>query len=72
MTKADFFSKIPSWINHPSWGYGDIEIVVDNKETKGVCYRHESKQASYGTYGITWLEVFEKLSKRLIDEGQMN
>lgn len=68
MTKAEFFSKIPSSINHPSWGYGNLEIVVDNKETKGVCYRHDNKLSSYGTYGKSWLEVFEKLSKILTDK----
>jgi hypothetical protein len=68
MTKAEFISKIPLSINHPSWGYGDLEIIVDNKETKGACYRHESKLSSYGTYGESWVEVFEKLSKILADK----
>ena len=69
MTKSDFLSKIPDIINHKTWGYGELEIIVDNKEQKGVCYRHRDKTASCGTYGASWNEVFESLSKYLSEEG---
>jgi hypothetical protein len=41
MTKRDFLSKIPDIINHKTRGYGELEIIVDSKEQKGVCYRHK-------------------------------
>lgn len=44
MTKRDFLSKIPDIINHKSWGYGELEIIVDTKEQKGVCYRYCIKE----------------------------
>ncbi len=69
MTKKDFLYKIPDIIDHKTCGYGELEIVVDSKEQKGVCYRHRDKTASCGTYGTTWLEVYEKLDKHLISEG---
>jgi len=69
MTKRDFLSKIPDIINHKTWGYGELEIIVDNKEQKGICYRHKDKTASCGTYGATWNEVFDSLSKYLSEEG---
>lgn len=69
MTKGDFLSKIPDIINHKAWGYGELEIIVDNKEQKGICYRHKDKTASCGTYGATWNEVFDSLSKYLSEEG---
>lgn len=69
MTKTEFIYKIPDIINHKTWGYGEFEIIVDSKDKKGVCYRHPDKIASFGTYGSTWLEIYEKLSKSLISEG---
>lgn len=58
MNKQDFLRQIPDIIEHPTWGYGELEIVVDNAEQKGVCYRHRDKKASYGTYGNNISESF--------------
>lgn len=30
MTKRDFLSKVPDIINHKTWGYGELEIIVDS------------------------------------------
>lgn len=72
MKRIDFLSKIPGIINHKTWGYGELEIIVDKKDKKGVCYRHPDNTASFGTYGSLWVNVYEKLSKHLISEGYMN
>lgn len=69
MTKTEFMSKLPDTIEHKTWGYGELEIIVDNKDQKGACYRHKDKTSSCGNYGLTWLEVYEKLNKHLISEG---
>ena len=71
MTKRDFLSKVPDIINHKNREYGELEIIVDSKEQKGVCYRHKDNTASCGTYGATWDEVFDNLNKYLFDEGYM-
>jgi len=69
MTKTEFLYQIPDIIDHKTWGYAELEIVVDNEEQKGICYRHRDKTASFGTYGSSWIEVYEKLNKLLITEG---
>lgn len=69
MTTKDFLHQIPDIIEHPTSGYGELEIIVDNSTQKGVCYRHRNNTASYGTYGKTWLEVYEKLNSFLIKNG---
>lgn len=69
MTKKEFLSKVPDIIDHKVWGYAELEIVVDSKEQKGVCYRLKDKTASCGTYGSTWNDVFESLNEHLIQEG---
>ena len=71
MTKSEFLRKIPDIIEHKTWGYAELEILVDRTNEKGVCYRHRNKLASFGTYGTTWFEVYEELSEYLISEGYM-
>jgi len=68
MTKKEFLSKMPDIIVHSTWGYGELEIVVDNDEQKGVCYRHLKGTSSCGTYGATWLEVYDDLYNYLVSE----
>jgi hypothetical protein len=72
MTKRDFTAKVPDIIHHKTWGYAELEIIVDKEGQKGVCYRHKDKTTSCGTYGITWKEVYTKLNKHLISEGYKN
>ncbi len=71
MTKSDFFQSVPPSIEHKEWGYAKLEIVSNNKDSKGVCYRHGDKTASCGTYGPTWFDVYIKLSEHLRKEGYM-
>lgn len=72
MTKTEFLLQIPGVIEHQAWGYGELEIVSDNEQDKGVCYRHpHSNSASYGTYGRTWKEVYDSLHKHLIEMGHI-
>lgn len=61
----------PHSIEHPTWGYGKLEVIVQRRDLKGVCYRHPSKLASYGTYGPTWQEVYDRLMPYLREQGQM-
>ncbi|MEZ4935619.1 MAG: hypothetical protein R2788_26230 [Saprospiraceae bacterium] len=63
---------MPGVIEHKTWGYGELEIIVDDNEQKGVCYRHKNKSASFGTYGLTWSEVYEKLRKTLIENDHLH
>jgi hypothetical protein len=68
MTKSEFLSSIPSIIEHNTWGFAELEIIVDKKDIKGVCYRHKDKTASGGTYDTTRLKVHDKL-KNYLEEG---
>lgn len=61
MTKSEFLNSVPDIIDHTTWGYGQLEVVADTKQKKGVCYRHKNNTASRGTYGADWLEVHTKL-----------
>lgn len=69
MTKSEFIRSVPDIIDHKTWGYAELEIVSDSKDNKGVCYRHKDNTVSGGTYGTTWLEVYQKLTSYLEDEG---
>jgi hypothetical protein len=69
MTKAEFLDRVPHSIEHDTWGHGKLEIVVQKRNHKGVCYRHQSKLASYGTYGMSWKEVYDSLMPYLVEMG---
>lgn len=64
MTKSEFLQKMPSSISHKTWGWGELEIIVDKQGQKGICYRHEDKTASYGTYGSNWEEVLQEFNSK--------
>ena len=66
MTKKEFLYQVPDIIDHKIWGYAELEIVLDKNDQNGVCYRHCDKTSSIGTYGLTWMEVYQKLSKLLV------
>lgn len=72
MTKREFLIAVPGMITHKTWGEGEIEIVADTNDKKGVCYRHHNNTASFGTYGSNWFELYGKFVDRLIDQGYMN
>ncbi len=69
MEKIEFLNKIPDIINHKSSGYGELEIRDEKNIQKCVYYKHKDDLTSYGTYGDTWQDVFDKLSKQLIKDG---
>ena len=64
--------SLPDIIDHKTWGYAELEILADTLGNKGVCYRHKDHSASGGTYGSTWLEVYQKLKSYLEKEGYMD
>jgi hypothetical protein len=61
MTKSEFLHKTPYTIDHKTWGYGVLEIIVNNTNRKGICYRHEDQTSSYGTYGTSWQNLYDDL-----------
>lgn len=61
MKLHDFLSQVPDIINHETAGYGELEIVANSKNKKGVCYRHKNNSSSYGTYGKSWEEIYNDL-----------
>jgi hypothetical protein len=69
MNKRDFLNTVPSSLNHPSWGFGEIKIIKDSAEMKVVSYVHENNQTSFGTIGSTWGDVFEKLKESFEKAG---
>jgi hypothetical protein len=71
MTKSEFLNKIPDFIDHQKYGYSELEILIDNKDKKRVCYRSKDRIASCGTYATTWKELYEDLSNYLILKGYM-
>ena len=72
MTKREFLISVPGLITHTTSGEGEIEIVADTNDKKGVCYRHRDNTASCGTYASTWPELYDKFTDRLIKQGYMN
>jgi hypothetical protein len=68
MTKQEFLKIVPKVIKHVKNGYADLEIIYDNKDKKGICYRYEDKTTACGNYASSWLEVYNKLSKCLDDD----
>lgn len=71
MTKVEFLELIPYSIDHATWGYGKLEVIVQQRDHKGVCYRHPNKLASCGTYGRTWQKVYGKLMPYLLEKGHV-
>ena len=69
MTKSEFLRSVPDIIDHKTWGYAELEVVADSRDTKGVCYRHKDNTASFVTYGATWIEVYQSLTDFLKKEG---
>jgi hypothetical protein len=71
MTRLEFLTKVPGIIDHNAHGYGELEIVVDKPQKKGVCYRHKDNTASCGTYAPSFEELFDKFSDRLKNQGYL-
>jgi hypothetical protein len=69
MTITEIWRRLPDTINHPTQGYAELEIIVDKLNDKGICYRHRNNSASYGNYGSTWNEVFNKLGPFMVERG---
>ncbi|MBK9482311.1 MAG: hypothetical protein IPO02_10120 [Bacteroidetes bacterium] len=72
MKRAEFESKIPYIIIHPSHGESEMQIKVDKEKDIIVGYKNRHGANSYGTIGKTWQEVFDKLYPFLIEEGHIN
>ena len=68
MTKSEFIRSVPDIIEHKTWGYAELEFLIDTKNNKGICYRHKNNISSGATYGISWLEVYQKLKTFLDDK----
>lgn len=71
MTRNELLLSLPDIILHKSYGYAELEIITDKRDKKGICYRHKNKTASFGTYGLTWLEVHNKVYPLLVKEGYL-
>jgi len=69
MNRKEIWSRLPDIIDHPSHGYGELEIVVDNENDKGLCYRHENGTASFGTYKTSWQKIFDDLGPWMQEKG---
>ena len=65
MSKNEFLDKLRSIIVHNSWGYGELEIIIDEDNRKGIYYRHKDKTSSFGTYASSWEELAEKSINKL-------
>lgn len=72
MGKSEFLKSVPNMLKpYSRQEEAYLEIVVDTDEQKGICYRSDNKAASYGTYGKTWAEVYQKLQKVLIENNHI-
>lgn len=71
MTNYDLRINLPDIIQHKTWGYGQLEIIVDNPSQKGAYYKHKENGASFGTYDSSWQEVYDELSTQLKEDGYM-
>lgn len=69
MTKSEFLLSVPDIIHHKSWGYAELQIVADKKDLKGACYRDKENGSSGANFGKTWLEVCQKLTIYLENDG---
>jgi hypothetical protein len=68
-TKRDFIYNIPAIIEHNTWGYSELEFIVDKERQKGVCYKNKDNTKSLGNYAETWQELYDKLIGKLIEAG---
>ncbi len=71
MTKEEFMVSVPANIEHKVWGKGELQIVADTKDTKGVCYSHKDRTTSLCTYAPSWKELYQKLRQHLQLEGYL-
>lgn len=72
MTRAEFESKIPYFITHPSHGESERHIRIDKEKTISVGYKNRHGANSYGTNGKTFQEVYDSLYPFLIEQGHVS
>lgn len=71
MKHIDFIHKIPGLINHKTWGIQYLETDTNSSGVKA-CYRSDDYQASFGTYGKNWQDVYDSLSEHLKESDLLN
>ena len=72
MTKDEITFILPTIITHKKYGTGEFEIIKEEENQIGVCYRHPDKTSSFGVWESSWEKVFVKLSDKLIRRGYMD
>lgn len=70
MTKTEFLSKTPWFINHDTHGYAERELKVSSDKIY-VFYKHANNLSSFTTSGDSYQSIYNKLSKGLIESGYM-
>jgi len=69
MTKYEFITSLPYFIEHPAHGEGELEAYATEDGQFVAQYRHPSKATSYGTIKGSWQELYNDLRPFLKGNG---
>jgi hypothetical protein len=72
MTKSEFINQVPAIIQHHWYGPGELEIIIDSDDQKGVCYRHKEKVSSFASFAKNWDALYLKFAEILFQNGYMD
>jgi hypothetical protein len=72
MTKAEFISSIPAKIDFGSWGTAELQVILETTFIKGATFQNRKGRPKGTSYGISWDEVYGKLSTYLKDHGYIS
>ena len=69
MDKIEFLQIVPDIIEHKPYGYSELEIFEDKKDSKGVQYRDRTGYTHLSTMGDSWEGVYVIIRQLLIKHG---
>jgi len=69
MTKYEFLTSLPYFIDHPVHGRGELEAYTTNDGFCAAQYRHANGLTSYGGGKRSWKELYADLRAFLRERG---
>jgi len=69
MTKSEFISSLPYFIEHPAHGAGELEAYATPNGEYVAQYRHANNTTSYGTVKGSWKALYDDLRPYLEQQG---
>jgi len=69
MTKFEFTTSLPYFIDHPIHGKGELEAYTTEDGFCAAHYRHSNGSTSYGGGKQSWQELYLELRAYLKERG---